>query len=95
MAKLPEPVAVKPDDVLDGVKKGDLVRLLEPHYDGFKRIEAGELVHWWNDDPPSVRYAALPETKQTPLTAPPMTDGKPPADYLDPATGKSPVIQSI
>jgi hypothetical protein len=80
---------------LDEVRKGDWVRLLEPHYDGFKRIEAGVEVQWWNDTPPDERNACLPEVAQTPLTAPPMTDGKPPADYLDPTTGKKPVITSV
>jgi hypothetical protein len=30
-----------------------------------------------------------------PLDAPPMTDGKPPADYLDPLTGKRPVAGTV
>lgn len=77
---------------LDEVRKGDLVRLLEPHYDGFQRIEAGKEVRWWNDTPPDPRNACLPDVEQTPLDAPPMTDGKPPAQYLDPQTGRKPVI---
>lgn len=89
------PRPVVPDAILEGVKRGDMVRLLEPHYDGFQLIPADTLVRWWNDDPPSVRYACLPEAPQTPLTAPAMTDGKPPADYVDPSTGKKPVIGSV
>ena len=97
MAKAPEPEVKepKPDPVLTGMKKGDLVRLLEPHYDGFQLLKAGDVVRWWNDDPPNARYVALVETAQTPLTAPAMTDGKPPADYLDPTTGQTPVVQSV
>ena len=82
------------DELLKGVSKGDLVRLLVAHYDGFQRFEAGSIVHWWNDEPPTVRNAALVETPETPLTAPAMTDGKPPSDYVDPVTGKKPVIGS-
>lgn len=80
---------------LDAVKKGDWVRLLEPHYDGFKRIEAGTDVRWWNDTPPDERHACLPELALTPRDAPPMTDGKPPAGYLDPETGKKPVVGTV
>ena len=100
----PPPAPLKPttmetrpppgDELLKGVSKGDPVRLLVAHYDGFQRFEAGSIVHWWNDEPPTVRNAALVETPETPLTAPAMTDGKPPADYIDPATGKKPVIGS-
>lgn len=82
------------DELLKGVAKGDLVRLLVPHYDGFQLFAADSIVRWWNDDPPSARNAALPETELTPLNAPPMTDGKPPADYIDPNTGRKPVIGS-
>ena len=80
---------------LEDVKKGDLVRLLEPHYDGFQRFEAGTEVRWWNEIPPDPRNACLPEAAETPLDAPPMTDGKPPADYLDPQTGRKPVVGSV
>jgi hypothetical protein len=80
---------------LDQVRKGDRVRLLEPHYDGFKRIEAGTEVRWWNDTPPDERHACLPEVAPAPLTAPPMTDGKPPAGYLDPETGRKPVVGTV
>jgi len=83
------------DEVLKGVSKGDPVRLLVAHYDGFQRFEAGSIVHWWNDEPPTVRNAALVETPETPLTAPAMTDGKPPADYVDPVTGKKPIVGSV
>lgn len=80
---------------LEEVKKGDMVRLLVAHYDGFKRIEAGTVVRWWNDDAPDPLNAALPEDSEpTPLTAPAMTDGKPPPEYIDPETGKKPVVQS-
>jgi len=37
------------------VRKGDWVRLLEPHYDGFQRLETGAVVRWWNDTPPDPR----------------------------------------
>ncbi len=99
MAKRPDHIpAGEPgpevDPVLEGVKKGDLVRLLEAHYDGFQRLEAGAVVAWWNDTPPSTRTVAYANAPQTPLDAPPMTDGKPPADYVDPHTGKKPVIPS-
>ena len=83
------------DAPLKGVKKGDPVRLLVAHYDGFQRFEAGAIVHWWNDEPPTERNAATVDTPETPLTAPAMTDGKPPDDYTDPATGKKPVIGSV
>lgn len=83
-----------PPSKLEDVRKGDMVRLLEPHYDGFQRHEADKLVRWWNDTPPDPRYACLPETPATPLEAPPMTDGKPPASYVDPVTGKPPIIPS-
>ena len=80
---------------LDEVKKGDMVRLLVPHYDGFKRMPEGTVVRWWNDTPPDPMNAALPENSEpTPLEAAVFTDGKPPADYLDPETGKKPVVQS-
>jgi len=78
------------------VKKGDQVRLLVPHFDGFKRIPEDTLVAWWNDTPPDPMNAALPEDSEpTALTAPAMTDGKPPADYIDPETGKKPVIAKV
>lgn len=83
------------DPVLEGVKKGDWVRLLEPHFDGFQRLEAGTVVQWWNDDPPNARNVARVEDEQTPLTAPAMTDGKPPESYRDPKTGKPPVVTSV
>jgi hypothetical protein len=83
-----------PPTKLDDVKRGDWVRLLEPHYDGFQRLEAGVDVQWWNDTPPDSRNACLLDTPSTPLNAPAMTDGKPPADYLDPTTGKKPVVAS-
>ena len=91
----PMPKAVAPDDeVLHGVKKGDRVRLLVPHYDGYQLLPADSVVQWWNDDPPSARNAERPEVDKTPLTAPSMTDGKPPDSYRDPKTGKKPVIGS-
>jgi hypothetical protein len=82
---------------LEEVKKGDMVRLLVPHYDGFKLLTADSVVRWWNDTPPSDPLnVALPENSEpTPLDAPAMTDGKPPADYIDPETGKKPVILSV
>lgn len=84
---------VESDPVLEDIKKGDRVLLLEPHFDGFKRIEAGTTVSWWNDDPPNARYVAKVDSKeQNSLTAPPMTDGKPPAGYIDPETGAPPII---
>lgn len=91
MAKAPEAASSTPDDVLP-VKKGDKVRLLVPHYDGYQLLAADTVVEWWNDDPPSTRNACLPDADQTPLDAPAMTDGKPPAHYKDPKTGKKPVI---
>lgn len=97
MAKSPEPMVerVGPPTTLAEVRKGDLVRLLEPHYDGFQRFEAGAAVRWWNDTPPDPRNACLPDAPATPLEAPPMTDGKPPADYIDPATGKPPAAVPV
>lgn len=83
------------DRVLTDIKRGDLVRLLEPHYDGYQRFEAGTVVRWWNDEPPNARNVTHADNPETPLTAPAMTDGKPPADYLDPTTGKKPVIGSV
>lgn len=80
---------------LDEVKKGDMVRLLVPHYDGFKLMKEGTICRWWNDTPPDERNAALPDAEQTPLDAPAMTDGKPPADYVDPETGKKPVVNPV
>lgn len=91
----PAPVAAKGDPILEGVKKGDLVRLLVPHYDGYQLLKEGDVVRWWNDEPPSARNVARAEDEQTPLTAPAMTSGKPPDDYLDPTTGKKPVITSV
>lgn len=83
----------KPPAKLEDVRRGDKVRLLVAHYDGYKRIEAGTVVDWWNDTPPDERNACLPEVAETPLTAPPMTSGKPPSGYVDPETGKPPVSQ--
>lgn len=80
---------------LQDVKRGDLVRLLVPHYDGYQLLKEGDVVRWWNDEPPDERNACLPEAEQTPLDAPPMTDGKPPADYTDPNTGRKPIIGSV
>lgn len=92
----PVPEGANAPAALQEVKKGDWVRLLEPHYDGFQRIETGAVVRWWNDTPPDPRNAApVDSSEPTPLDAPPMTDGKPPADYLDPQTGKKPVVGSI
>ncbi len=91
----PVPEGANAPAALHEVKKGDWVRLLEPHYDGFQRIDAGTEVQWWNDDPPDERNACLASVRKTPLDAPPMTDGKPPADYLDPLTGKKPVVGSV
>jgi hypothetical protein len=88
------PDAVVPDDTLP-VKKGDMVRLLVPHYDGYQLLAADTIVRWWNDAPPSVRNAALADAEKTPLDAPAMTDGKPPESYIDPNTGKKPVIGSV
>ncbi|WP_428660446.1 hypothetical protein [Reyranella sp.] len=81
--------------VLAGVQKGDWVRLLEPHYDGYQLLPEGAIVHWWNDDPPSANYVALSNHGFAPDDVPHMTDGEPPADYLDPRTGKRPVPGSI
>lgn len=94
-ASAPAPTTSEKEPVLEGVKKGDLVRLLAAHYDGYQRFEAGSIVRWWNDTPPVARNAALVETPETPLTAPAMTDGKPPEDYIDPNTGKKPVVGSV
>ncbi len=80
----------------DEVSKGDLVRLLEPHYDGFQRLEAGAVVRWWNEAPPDPRYAVPADSAvPAPLEAPPMTDGRPPADYVDPLTGRKPAVGSV
>lgn len=76
------------------VKKGTLVRLLVPIYDGVQRIEADTEIYWPYDDPPLKANAVLAGTKDTPLDAPAMTSGKPDADYVDPTTGEKPVIQS-
>lgn len=100
MAKSPEQAdlpAVK--TVLDteprlaGCQKGTRVRLLVPIYDGFQRFEAGAEIFWPYDDPPLAANAALASAKETPLDAPPMTSGEPPADYIDPATGDPLVVQ--
>jgi hypothetical protein len=78
------------------VRKGDWVRLLEPHYDGFQRLETGAVVRWWNDAPPDPCNAVPADSSEPmPLDAPPMTDGKPPADYLDPLTGRKPVAGTV
>lgn len=93
MAKEPKTTAMS-EQTLD-VKKGDRVRLLVPIYDGVQRIEADTEISWPYDDPPLTTTAALAGAKQTPLDAPAMTSGKPPADYIDPATGQKPVIESV
>ena len=54
----PVPEGANAPAALHEVKKGDWVRLLEPHYDGFQRIETGAVVRWWNDTPPDPRNAA-------------------------------------
>lgn len=69
------------------IKKGERVRLLLPYWDGFQRFEADEVIVWTNDTPPTVDQACHAADPATPLTAPAMTDGKPPADYVDPRTG--------
>lgn len=69
------------------IKKGERVRLLLPYWDGFQRFEADEVIVWTNDTPPTVDQACLASETATPLTAPAMTDGKPPAGYVDPRTG--------
>jgi len=56
----------RPDTVLAGVKKGDWVRLLEPHYDGQQHMPAGAVVRWWNDSPPTAISAALPDREPPP-----------------------------
>lgn len=77
------------------IKKGDRVRLLLPYWDGFQRFEADEVIVWTNDTPPTTDQACLASEAATPLTAPAMTDGKPPADYIDPRTGgKLPPVAS-
>jgi hypothetical protein len=70
------------------VNKGDRVRLLQPMWDGTQYFKADEEIHWPFDEKPSVDQACLVTEKVTPLTAPPMTDGKPPAGYLDPRTNE-------
>ena len=69
------------------IKKGERVRLLLPYWDGFQRFEADEVIVWTNDTPPTTDQACLLSEVATPLTAPAMTDGKPPAGYVDPRTG--------
>lgn len=70
------------------VKKGDRVRLLQPHWDGTQYFSADEEIHWPHDVPPTVDQACLTTEKVTPLTAPAMTDGKPPVGYVDPRTNE-------
>lgn len=77
---------------LEGVKKGDRVRLLLPIYDGVERISEGEVIMWPYDDPPTLEVACHVDQKQTPLTAPAFTDGKPPPGYVDPRTGEPPFV---
>jgi hypothetical protein len=94
MAKEPKKVG-DPDPVLareDGTpcKKGDRVRLLVAHHDGVQLHREGAEVAWWGDDPPLAANAAFAEQKSTPLDAPIFTDSRPPADYVDPATGEKP-----
>jgi hypothetical protein len=43
----------RPDDALEGVKKGDWIRLLVPHRDGYQLIPRDAVVRRWNDEPPS------------------------------------------
>ena len=69
------------------IKKGDRVRLLLPLWDGTQRFEAGEEIVWTLDTPPTTEQACLASEKETPLDAPPMTSGEPPAGYIDPRTG--------
>lgn len=69
------------------IKKGERVRLLLPFWDGFQRFEADEVIVWTHDTSPTTDQACLATEVMTPLTAPAMTDGKPPADYVDPRTG--------
>lgn len=76
------------------IKRGTLVRLLTPIFDGIQRIPEDTEIYWPHDDPPLATVAVLTGTKDTPLDAPAMTDGKPKADYIDPTTGEKPVIAS-
>jgi len=101
MAKSPELAegpAVKtvqdPEPKLAGCQKGSLVRLLVPFYDGYQRFETGAEIYWPFDEPPLAANAALASAKVTPLDAPPMTSGEPPADYIDPATNEPLAVQS-
>lgn len=93
MAKEPKTLNEK-EPTLD-VKKGDRVRLLVPIYDNVQWIAADTEINWPFDDPPLKTTAALAGEKTTPLDAPAMTAGKPPADYVDPATGEKPIIESV
>ena len=93
MARTPK--TVEQDTVrLDEIKQGDRVRLLLPLFDNVQRIPEGTVIIWPFDHPPTADQACREDEKVTPLTAPPMTDGKPPADYVDPTTGEKPVIPS-
>jgi len=70
-------MADAPDGGLARVKKGDWVRLLEPHYDGFQLIPRDAVVRWWNDAPPKAGNVALPDPAPLP-------------DHQDPYAGKRP-----
>lgn len=67
----------RPDGVLNGVVKGDWVRLLRPHHDGTQLVPVDAVVRWWNDKPPPATNAALPDREPPPGTRDPYADRRP------------------
>jgi hypothetical protein len=84
----PTKLVTDKDPRLLAVKKGEQVRLLLPLWDNVQYIPADTVIHWPFDHAPTVDQACLVSEPAAALKAPPMTDGKPPADYIDPVTNK-------
>ncbi len=81
------------DEFLVAAKRGTEVRLLEPMFDNYRVVPAGMVIRWPYDHPPTRRQAVLASDRApTPDSAPAMTSGKPPADAIDPTTGKPFVV---
>lgn len=72
------------------VKKGDKVRLIVDHHDGYQVHKAGSVVRWWSDSPPTAANAQkASDKKPTPLDAPVFPNSAPPADYVNPVIEKA------
>jgi len=86
-------MAKEPETAQPKSWKGTRVRLLVAHYDGYQRLAEGTECNWWEDSKPDPANAVpVGDARPTPLDAPAMTDGRPPADYVDPTSGEKPEI---